>query len=139
MARSVLSNLIGLVGAVAGGVLGFLAFGWMYRKGFYAMVLPGGLVGIGCGLLARHESWARGIACAVLAVVAGLLAEWYFTPRFAEDPGLPFFLRHLGDVDAPTVTFGLIAIGAAAAFWFGKGRSIAPRASSTKAPTAAGE
>jgi hypothetical protein len=140
MTRSaLLSNGLGLIGALVGGALGFFAFGWMYRRGFYAMVLPGGLIGIGCGLLARHESWARGVACAVLAVIAGLLAEWYFIDPFGDNPGFLYFLRHLGDVSAPTVTFGLIAVGAAAALWLGRGRYLAPKGGSAKAPTTARE
>lgn len=139
MSRSaLLSNVLGLVGAVVGGAVGFFVFGWMRRRGFYAMVLPGGLIGIVCGLLARHESWVRGVICAVLAVATGLLAEWYFSP-FAADPGLVYFLRHLGDVDAPTVTFGLIGIGALAAFWLGKGRYRALGSAPAKAPTTAEE
>src|SRR5262249_40155099 len=76
MSRSLLSNLLGLVGAAVGGAIGYFAFRWFCKQGFYAMVLPGGMLGLGCLILARHRSMARGIVCGVAAVALGLFTEW---------------------------------------------------------------
>jgi hypothetical protein len=38
--------LRGLVGAVVGGVTGYYAFGWALSQGYYAMVVPGALLGL---------------------------------------------------------------------------------------------
>ena len=43
MKRSVLV----LNGAVGGGLVGYFRFLWIARQGFYALVLPGGLLGVG--------------------------------------------------------------------------------------------
>src|SRR5262245_39499048 len=91
------SNALGLVGAAAGWLLGSLAFGWAYNHGYYAGMLPGGLLGLGCTLLARHASFARGIVCGFAALVLGILNEWWYC-YFVADPGLGYFLSHLGDV-----------------------------------------
>ena len=53
MSRYLISNLLGLVGAIAGGVLGFYTFGWLSRQGFYGLIIPGAFLGLGCSLLAR--------------------------------------------------------------------------------------
>src|SRR5947209_5671658 len=38
----VISNILGLIGATAGGVFGHVLFWWIARQGFYALILPGG-------------------------------------------------------------------------------------------------
>ncbi len=64
MKRSLISNLLGLVGAAVGGVLGFYTFGWLEDHGFYGLAIPGAFLGLGCGLLAQHRSSARAGSCA---------------------------------------------------------------------------
>ena len=59
----VVSASLGLAGAVAGGAIGYFVFMWMARQGFYAMILPGALLGLGCGLASRRRSAVLGIAC----------------------------------------------------------------------------
>ena len=49
MSRTMVSNLLGLGGAVIGGVVGYAGFRFAWSRGFYAMILPGGLLGLGCG------------------------------------------------------------------------------------------
>jgi hypothetical protein len=71
MPRHVVSNFLGLVGAVLGGALGFFVTRFARDHGFYAMVVPGGFIGLGCGLLAQHRSPIRGLVCGVLALVLG--------------------------------------------------------------------
>jgi hypothetical protein len=101
--------------AIAGGVLGHFLFLWLARHGFYALLVPGGLVGFGGGLFARTNSVPRGILCAGLALAAGILAEWRLAP-FIADPGLAYFLTHLQNLNA--VTLLMIAGGTACGYWF---------------------
>ena len=60
--RQITSNVLGLIGAVVGGVLGYYTFQWIFYHGFYGMMIPGAFVGLGCGLLAQHPSHSpRGV------------------------------------------------------------------------------
>ncbi len=111
--------LLGLVGAVGGGVLGYFAFRFMASQGFYAMILPGALLGLGCGWLSGGKSNALGALCAFLALTLGIFLEWQFAP-FAADDSLPFFLAHLHELT--TTTLAMIGLGAFFGYWFGKGR-----------------
>ena len=54
-------TLLTLCGAVAGGILGYFAFGWLLGQGFYALMLPGGLLGLGAGL-AKNRSVLLAVA-----------------------------------------------------------------------------
>jgi hypothetical protein len=112
-----LSNLLGMVGALAGGALGVVIFGWVVSQGFYAPFLIGGLVGLGCLALARHPSWGRGIACAVVAVVLEVVAEWREFP-FVADRSFGYFLAHLNDLRPLTML--LMTLGAVLAAWLGR-------------------
>lgn len=114
---NVQSTAQGLVGALVGGSLGFLAFRWAYSQGFYAMILPGALLGLGCGLLAQHRSIPRGIVCGVAALFLGLYTEWQYYPFEADDSFL-YMLTHVYRLRP--LTLGMIGLGTAFAFWFGK-------------------
>jgi hypothetical protein len=116
MPRYLISNVLGLVGASIGGVLGFYTFGWLFGQGFYGQMIPGALLGLGCSLLAQHQSKTRGIFCGLAALGLGLYTEWKFRP-FAADESLPYFLTHVTALSA--VTLLMIGIGAAIAFWVG--------------------
>ncbi|MBN2271216.1 MAG: hypothetical protein JXN61_11420 [Sedimentisphaerales bacterium] len=109
----------GLAGGVGGGVLGYFLFMVIAGQGFYAIVLQGALVGIGCGSLSGRKSTRLGIVCAILGLAAGILSEWRFAP-FAEDESLSFFLTHLHKNSG--VPLVLIGIGIICAFYFGRGR-----------------
>ena len=117
MPPRLISNLLGLVGAIVGGVLGFYTFGWLYGQGFYGLMIPGAFLGLGCGLLAQHHSVPRGIVCGVAALILALFTEWQFRP-FVADTKLSYFVRHLTDLTPVTVL--MTVIGAAIAFWVGK-------------------
>jgi hypothetical protein len=117
MNRILLSNLLGLVGAAVGGVLGFYTFGWLEDYGFYGLAIPGAFLGLGCGILAQHRSRNRGIACAVAALALSLFTEWKFH-YFLENPSFSFMLTHLKDKSP--VTLLMIAIGTIIAFWVGQ-------------------
>src|SRR5436190_2811588 len=81
------------LGALAGGVVGYFVFMWIARQGFYALMLPGALLGFGSSLLDKPRSVPRGIACGVAALLLGLLSEWRFAP-FIQDASLGYFLSH---------------------------------------------
>jgi hypothetical protein len=111
--------LRGIAGAVIGGALGYAVFFALARQGFYAMVLPGALLGLGCGLLSGTKSMSLGVVCAVLGLALGIYTEWRFAP-FKADDSLTFFITHLFDLN--NIKLIMIAVGALAAGWFGLGR-----------------
>jgi hypothetical protein len=117
------SRVLGLVrgvgGAVLGAVLGYWVFVWLLWHGFYALILPGTLLGLGFGLFSRRQSTWWGIGCGVLGVAMGVFSEWRTAP-FVEDGGLLFFLSHLYQLRPPAIV--LILLGGLFAFWFGVGR-----------------
>jgi hypothetical protein len=119
------SNVLGLLGAIVGGVLGYYTFSWIFDHGFYGMMIPGAFLGLGCGLLARHPSQLRGALCGVAALALGLYTEWRFFP-FRDDQSLAYFLRHVPDLSP--VTLVMIAAGAFFAYWLGRdaGLSLMP-------------
>ena len=110
---------LALCGALAGGVLGHFATVWIAHQGFYAMVLPGGLVGLGGGLLARDKSVLRGVSCAVLALAAGFLTDWRVEP-FIKDGSLGYYFSHVHLLKP--ITWLMIVAGAACAYWLAIGK-----------------
>jgi len=117
MPRHLISNLLGLVGAIVGGVLGFYTFGWLVYHGFYGLMIPGAFLGLGCSLAASHPSTTRGILCGLSAVGLAAFTEWNYRP-FNADNSLSYFLLHLTSLSP--VTFLMIGIGALIAYWVGK-------------------
>jgi hypothetical protein len=111
--------LLGLLGAAAGGTLGYFAFFLLARQGFYGLVLPGGLLGLGCGLLSGGKSDALGIVCALLGLMLGLFTEWRFAP-FIVNASLSYFITHIQDLNSTTLL--LVAAGGGFGYWFGRGR-----------------
>jgi hypothetical protein len=111
--------LRGVVGAVLGGVVGYYLYDWMLSYGFYALILPGTLVGVGFGLLSRQKCVLCAIACGVVGLALGMFAEWRVFP-FIEDDSFGFFLMHLHQLRP--VTLLLIGLGGLFSFWFGMGR-----------------
>jgi hypothetical protein len=122
MPRHLISNLLGFVGAILGGVLGFYTFGWVLEHGFLGLMIPGALLGLGCSLLARHSSVARGVFCAVAALALALFADWWYEP-FNADASLKYFLAHVGDLGP--VRLLMILFGILIAYWVGKDAGIA--------------
>jgi hypothetical protein len=112
----------GLAGAAIGGALGWFAFNWLVGQGFYALALPGALVGLACGVLAGGASVINAAACAVIAIVLTLVLEWKHFP-FNEDPSFGYFLSHIHQLRG--ITWLMLALGAVFAFWFGRGRGRA--------------
>jgi hypothetical protein len=110
------SNLLGLVGAVLGAILGYYTFRWIYHHGFYGMMIPGALLGLGCGSLARHPSAIRGAACAAAALALGLFAEW--SVSYGGRLGLGEFFSEIAEPDLIAIL--MMAAGAYFAYLFGK-------------------
>jgi hypothetical protein len=107
------NTLLVLGGAVAGGLVGYWAFFWILKQGFYALILPGGLLGLGAGL-ARNRSLPLAIVCGLLATALGLFAEWRCSP-FEKDDSLGYFLLHVHH--NPPITLLMIALGGFFGFW----------------------
>lgn len=109
------SMAMGVVGAVAGAAVGVWAAGWAAREGFYAMALPGGLMGLGFALAGRVRSRVAAILLAVAAVPVGLYAHWS-NFKFIADPSLGFFVRNLHQLRG--MTWLMVGLGALGAYWF---------------------
>ena len=109
----------GIAGAAIGGVLGYFAFQWLISQGYYGLAMPGALVGLGFGLLARRPMIAGGIFSAVIGLAVMLWCEWTSFP-FVKDDSLSFFLQNLSELDGTTWLF--LVLGTVMAFWFGRGR-----------------
>jgi hypothetical protein len=129
MSRYLISNLLGLVGAALGGVAGFYVYRWVLNQGFIGGMIPGAFLGLGCSLLARHPSLARGIVCGVAGLLLGFFTDWYTTITQQT------FWEYLLDMKSINQVILLtIAIGTFIAFWLGKDAGIAGRARPAAAP-----
>jgi len=113
------SRLFPLLGAALGGLLGYFAFGWLAHQGFYAVALPGALLGAGAGLFLKQRSMALAITCGVAALALGIFSEWRIFP-FIADPGFGYFLAHLHLL--PPVKLLMLLLGGVFGFWFSLGR-----------------
>ena len=94
-------TLLVLAGAVVGAWIGYFGVGWLWGQGYYAMILPGGLCGLGAGVF-KTRSRIVPFICGILAIVATLYAEWRYFP-FVDDSSLTFFLSHLTDLRTMTI------------------------------------
>jgi hypothetical protein len=121
MPRYVVSNFLGLVGAILGGALGFYIFRWLIGHGFYGLMIPGALLGGGCGLLARHASNTRGIVVGIAAAIFALFTEWWFFP-FSDDKSLAYFASHVTSLNP--VTWLMVVVGAFIASWLARDSGI---------------
>jgi hypothetical protein len=113
------SYLFALLGATIGGVVGYYLFFWITKQGLYPMVVPGALMGLGCGALSGTKSNVIGIVCALAAVMLGLFIEWRFAP-FVNDRSFGYLLIHVHQLRPMTLI--MIAVGGLFGFWFGRGR-----------------
>jgi len=107
------TRLLPFIGAIAGGLAGYFAFFWIARQGFYGLILPGCLLGVGAGLFPTR-SITICVACGLSALALGLFTEWKFAP-FIQDAGLRYFLLHLNQLKPLTLL--MIAAGAFIGFY----------------------
>ena len=107
----------GVVGAVIGGVIGWFAFDWLLSHGFYALALPGALVGWGFGLLSRRSMLIGGLFCAVAGFALMVVCHWSHS---VTDDSLLHYVTHQHQISQTTYLF--LAIGTLFSFWLGKGR-----------------
>jgi hypothetical protein len=105
--------LLALGGACVGGALGFFGFYLLAKQGFYALVLPGGLLGL-CAGIVPTRSILVAVVCGLAATALGLFTEFHFFP-FVADESLGYFLSHLGSLKP--VTWLMIAVGGAIGFY----------------------
>ncbi|WP_165230049.1 hypothetical protein [Aquisphaera insulae] len=115
--RRIVSNLLGLVGAILGGTVGYYTFRWIVGQGFYALILPGALLGLGCGMLSRHPSTTRGVLCGIAALVLGVLAECS-SFRLDGHDDVYYTVTHI--FREPPITLIMLGLGGFFAFWLGK-------------------
>ena len=102
-----------LLGAAVGGLVGYFVFKLLMAQGFYGLMLPGGLLGMGAGVF-RTPSKTTSVVCGILALALGVVAEWSVLP-FKADGSFQYFVLHLYELQF--VTLIMIAIGAAVGFW----------------------
>jgi len=114
MQRTLAKNdVLALVAGTIGGVLGYFGFIWIARQGFYAIMLPGALVGFGASLF-KSKSTVVCVLCGFLALDFGLFSEWRFAP-FIRDGSLGYFLSHVHQLKP--ITLVMIAAGVLIGFW----------------------
>ena len=104
---------LALFGAVIGGLVGYASFVWLTRQGFYALVLPGGLLGIAAGIFKPRSRYVA-IICGFLALGLGCFAEWRFAPFIADD-SLSYFISHAHQLSPFTQI--MIGLGGFVGFW----------------------
>ena len=130
MSRYLISNLLGLIGAALGGVAGFYVYRWILHQGFIGGMIPGAFLGLGCSLLARHPSIARGVVCGAAGLVLGFFTDWY--TNVTQDT----FWEYLKDWKSINQVILLtIAIGTFIAFWLGKDAGLMRRSGLAKVPS----
>jgi hypothetical protein len=109
---------MGLLGAAAGGCVGYFAFFWIARQGFYALVLPPALLGLSAGYCAGQRSTLLATICGVAGLALGLFIEWRHAP-FIADGSISYFLTHLQALRPFTLV--MLALGAFLSYRFALG------------------
>jgi hypothetical protein len=122
MYQKVISHVLGVVGAVLGGTVGFYTFGWLFEQHYYGPMIPGAFLGLGCGMFARHHSMIRGVLCGVAALGLSLFTEYTYWP-FIADHSFQYFVTHIPSLE-PTHLIMIVA-GSLIAFWVGKDAGMA--------------
>lgn len=106
-------DVLVLLGAVIGGVLGCIIFFAFARRGLYGLALPGGLLGLGAGIF-RTRSKAVPVVCGLMALVLGFFTEWRFAP-FAANTSLGYFVLHAHQLSPLTLI--MVAAGTLIGFY----------------------
>jgi hypothetical protein len=106
-------TFLALGGAAVGGALGWFLFFWLAKRGLLGLILPGGLLGLGAGVV-RNRSILIAVVCGLSATALGVYAEFCRAP-FEVDESLRYFLHHLADLNP--VKLIMIAVGGVIGFW----------------------
>lgn len=107
------SNALALIFGALGGIAGYFAFFWIVTQGFYALVLPGALVGLAASHF-KSRSIVVCVACGLMALAFGLCAQWKFSPLRGES-----FLHYLTQIHRlGSISIIMIAAGTVMGFWF---------------------
>jgi hypothetical protein len=107
------SNGLALVGAAVGGSIGYALFFWAAKHGYYALILPGGLLGFAAGMF-KCKSIAVAVICGLAALTLGFYTEWRFAP-FIADESFRYFATHVYEKNP--ITLIMIAVGGLVGFW----------------------
>jgi hypothetical protein len=116
------AHLRGVLGLIVGAVAGYFVFHWLVGQGFYALALPGAMMGLACGYASRIRSPLLAVLCGLTAAVLLVVFEWKELP-FIADRSLAYFLAHLHQLKSFTLI--MLALGIVFASWFGLGRAKA--------------
>jgi hypothetical protein len=108
----------GLAGAALGGVAGYFLFAWLYSHGFVAFLVPGTLIGLGCGIFVQRRNLALAIVCGLAALALGVFTRWKFDASIFSNDFFEF-VKHLDRLS--TVTLVMLGLGGFAGFWFALG------------------
>ena len=76
---------LGIFGALLGAVVSFFLFQFLTRRGLYFIVLPGALVGLGCGFAARSRLLVLGIIAVAVAIPTAIFCEWKSDAYLCDD------------------------------------------------------
>jgi len=133
--RQITSNVLGLIGAAVGGVLGYYIFLWILGQGFYGLMIPGALLGLGCGLVSLHASQLRGVLCGAAGLVLGMYAEWNYR-TFIADGSFAYMVTHIHE--KPPLTLVMLALGAFFAYWLGRDAGLLRLRGSQRQDTSTG-
>jgi hypothetical protein len=106
-------SILVLLGAIVGGVVGFFVTAFIAGQGMKAMAIPGGLVGLGAGVV-TCRSIVPAILCGLFALGLGIFTEWHLFP-FIADGSFSYFVSHLHHLSAFTLI--MIAVGGFIGFW----------------------
>jgi len=87
------NDILVLLGAALGGLVGYLVFFALSRRGLYGLALPGGLLGLAAGVF-KTRSRVIPVVCGLLALALRLFTEWRYAP-FVADGSLGYFLSHV--------------------------------------------
>jgi len=114
-----------IVGAVVGGALGLALTHLLLQWGVFLLAAVGGgiAIGAGAGSVPRSVPWMLGVTA--LALAAGIVTAWHFTP-FTADPSFAYFVRNLGATDAAT-KIGLLLTAVLGLLFGGGSGPPAPR------------
>ncbi len=109
--QSVKPFVLGIIGAIIGGFVGYQLFVWILGQGLYAIILPPSLLGLGAGLGSRQRIQFLAVLCGLAGLALGLFVEWRTFPFVADDSGL-YFVTHVHQLKP--ISWIMIALGA----WF---------------------